>query len=234
MTDERRYREDEIRKIFELAATNERPGLPARTDEDGLTLSELQGIGREVGIDPAQVAEAASALDIPPEVVPRRRLWGMPVSVGRIVELPRAPTDREWELLVAELRRTFGAQGSVTSSSSLREWANGNLHASVEPTETGYRLRLGTIKGNATSLNAVGAAGLAMGVASLVALGVSGGLADGIVGPLALGAMGGVALASNWIRLPRWARERERQMEYVARRAKELIDPRDGPTDPTR
>jgi len=34
---------------------------------------------------------------------------------------------------------------------------------------------------------------------------------------------GGGVLAANNIRLPRWANERERQMEYIANRAKALI-----------
>jgi hypothetical protein len=225
MTDERKYREEEIRQIFELAASREHVGPPALSDEDGLTLAELQGIGREVGLDPAHVAEAATALDTRPAVLPRRTSWGLPISVGHIVGLARAPTDREWETLVAELRRTFGAQGQARSHGGLREWTNGNLHACVEPTETGYRLRLGTLKGSAMPMNAVGVAGLAMGVATLVGLLLTGGLPEGLIGPLMLGAMGGGAFAYNRFSVPRWARERERQMAYIAERAHALIGP---------
>ena len=38
---------------------------------------------------------------------PARSIFGMPVSVRRVVNLSRLPSDREWELLVGELRNTF-------------------------------------------------------------------------------------------------------------------------------
>ncbi len=147
----------------------------------------------------------------------------MPVSVGRIVELERAPTDREWELLVAECRHTFGARGKVTVHGGLREWTNGHLHVYVEPTDAGHRLRLGTLKGNAMSVNAMGFIGLAFGAVMLGAVLLKGGAPDDLFFFGALVTMGAGALAFNVLRLPRWAREREEQMEFIAGRARALI-----------
>jgi len=78
----------------------------------------------------------------PPDVVPQtpatgRAPLGMPTRVGHMVELPRAPTDREWEILVAELRHTFGAQGTLSTHGALREWRNGSRHAGSEPSRSG-------------------------------------------------------------------------------------------------
>ena len=117
---------------------------------EGLTLAELQAIGHEVGLPPERIFEAASALDRRREVPPSRTSLGVPISVGLTVDLPRAPTDREWDMLVAELRTTFRARGRVESTGGSRQWVNGNLHAYVEPTQSGYRLRMGTLKGNAS------------------------------------------------------------------------------------
>jgi hypothetical protein len=219
----RKYREEEIQEIFERAANREDPKSPALLPGNGLSLAELQDIGLEVGLAPDRIAEATAALDLRRAVLPRRTQWGMPVSVGRIVELAREPTDREWDVLVAELRQTFGARGKITYHGGLREWSNGNLHAYVEPSESGYRLRLGTLKGNAMALNAMGIACLAMGAISFAALLVSGGLPQGIFMPAVLGASGVGAFASNMLRLPRWAKQREEQMEYIAGRASALI-----------
>lgn len=223
MTEDRRYREDEIEEIFERAASKEARGVPAPAHQAGLTLSELQDIGRQVGLEPARIAEAAGALDTRAEILPRRTVWGVPISVGQIVELERAPTDREWELLVAEIRRTFGARGQLTEAGGLREWSNGNLHVYVEPTETGHRLRMGTLKGNAASVTAMGVVGLGMGIVFLLSLLADGKLAKGLFLPVAFMLMGGAALASNLVGLPRWAREREEQMKHIGDRATDLI-----------
>ena len=50
MSDERRYSEDEIRKIVETATTRASERSP--TPSDGLTLAEVQMIGQEVGLSP--------------------------------------------------------------------------------------------------------------------------------------------------------------------------------------
>src|ERR1700741_1755290 len=107
MPDERTYGEEEVAQIFEAAAARRGPGSTAPVPTKGLTLAELQAIGGEVGLAPERVAEAAAALDLRRDVRRRTEL-GMPVGVGRTIDLPRAPTDREWEMIVADLRETFG------------------------------------------------------------------------------------------------------------------------------
>lgn len=225
MAHERKYREEEVKEIFDLAVRRDEGERPVPSDEGGLTLAELQEVGLEVGMEPSRIAEAARALDTRREVLPGRTSLGMPISVGRVIELPRAVTDREWELLVAELRETFDARGKVTSHGGLREWTNGNLHAFLEPTETGHRLRLRTLKGSATPLNRMGVAGLALATILLVLSVLAGDLLTvrGLVLPLLFAGMGGGTLASNFLSLPAWAREREGQMDYIAGRARALI-----------
>ncbi|HYH83540.1 MAG TPA: hypothetical protein VEX86_27340 [Longimicrobium sp.] len=224
MPDERKYRDDEVAQIFEQAATaRQSPAPHALAPAEGMTLAELQAIGGEVGLAPERIAEAAAALDVRRDVV-RRSDFGMPVSVRRTVDLPRAPTDREWEMLVADLRETFNARGKEHSHGGIREWHNGNLHAYVEPTPTGgYRLRLGTTKGNALALNRVGAVALVMALVFFVILFLRGDVAAGIMAPLMFAAMGGGAMGINAVRLPGWAREREEQMAQVAARAQVLL-----------
>lgn len=230
MTDERRYTDEEIREIFG-AATEAGPGGRTPSTGTGMTLREIQEIADEVGISPERIAAAAAALDRHPPVTARRRMLGMPIGVGRAVDLPRAPTDREWEMIVADLRETFGARGRVTELRNLREWRNGNLHASIEPTETGYRLRMGTVKGEALSMTRIGFGAVLIAMVMFVAFMLTASGA-GFEGPLILAAMGGAAIASSAIRLPWWARERERQMEEIAARTVDLIG-RSGEPEPS-
>lgn len=228
MADERRYLDDEIAEIFETAATPRASRGVSRTH--GLTLEELQAIGREVGVPPERIADAAKAIERRRQTPVRRRFLGMPLSAGRIIDLPRAPTDREWDVLLAELRRTFGAQGRDSSRGSTREWVNGNLHACIEPTATGYRLRLGTVKGDAGGVNGLGISGV-LSAAILAGAPLLSGAPLDIVGPAFLGLGGAAALLYNYVRLPQWARRRDEQMEYIAGRAAELITGGGPPTD---
>lgn len=223
---ERRYDADEVREIFGLATTGQAVDRPRVTDRAGLTLTDLEEIGREVGLDTERVAEAVAILHAR-QATPRRPAFGMPTRVGRIVDLPRAPTDHEWDLLIAELRTTFEARGHVTSQGGLREWVNGNLHAYIEPAENGYRLRLTTYKGNALSTRVLGGVFLMFAAISVVA----GSAAGAVPAAILFAATGLGVFAADLVRLPRWARKRERQMAYIADWTGALLEsPPDGDT----
>jgi len=211
---ERRYTEEEVTTIFHAAA--EGPSTPThdRSLADGLTLADLQAIGREVGLSPEAVAHAAQALEVRRGAVSRKFL-GLPIGVERRVALRRRLTDEEWERLVVQLRDVFKARGRTKSDGSLRQWTNGNLYVLLEPTPVGDRLRLGSLNGGASASLRLGLA--ALGATALLAIaGLLGGQATNLgtmVGLLA----GGLALIANGaLRLPGWARLRGRQMEDVA------------------
>src|SRR5690349_10605313 len=138
---ERRFSEAEVAAIFERATETSQRDASETSPADGMTLAQLQDIGREVGIPAESIALAAQSLDrdTPP---PARTFLGIPVSAARTVDLGRRISDEEWERFVVELRETFNARGNVTSYGSLRQWTNGNLQALLEPTPTGHRIRL--------------------------------------------------------------------------------------------
>ena len=151
MTD-RRYNDKEIAAIFRAASEGPLSPQQEVPPEEGLTLADLQAIGREVGISPAAVAQAAQALDIRRETAARTFL-GLPIGVARTVSLNRWLTDPEWERLVVQLRDVFNARGTTRSDGSLRQWTNGNLQVLLEPTETGHRLRFLLATGMAMIVN---------------------------------------------------------------------------------
>jgi len=215
---ERRYNDKEIAAIFRAAAEQE-PQNPQRevARDEGLTLAELQAIGGEVGIASEAVAQAARAVDV--RLGPASRtLLGLPVGVSRTVNLNRRLTDEEWERLVVQLREVFNARGRARSEGSLRQWTNGNLQVLLEPTETGHRLRFGTVHGAARA--AIGAGFGVLGIAAIVAVSgaIWGTLGDAMSGIALMAAAGVGMIVSGALRLPRWARLRERQMEALAAR----------------
>jgi len=219
----RRYDDEEMREIFSLATTGGMTYRALPSESGGLTLDELQRVGQEAGIEPTRVAQAAAKVDARGRLAPVRRSFGLPVGLSRVVDLPRAPTEREWEQLIAEFRTTFRTQGHATTSGGLREWSQGELFISVEPTEQGQQLRLSTLKSDAMALNGLG---LVMGGMSLLMGAVVAAAGKPEKALLVLGMFGAMALAAfgaNLVRLPRWARERERQMEAIAEHAVKLL-----------
>ena len=216
---ERRFSEAEVAAIFERATETPHGGAGGTLPAEGMTLAELQDIGREVGISAESIALAAQSLgrDEPPRA---RTFLGLPLSAERTVDLGRRISDEEWERFIVDLRETFNAPGTVKSHGSLRQWTNGNLQALLEPTATGHRIRLRTIKGDAVGMmiGGLGMLGFSSMVLAIVAL--KGALGDpgllaamGTLGTAGLGMFGSTAL-----RLPRWARTRQRQMDELADR----------------
>lgn len=220
MADERRYSDEEVAEIIGRAAAPAESEQALSSDR-GLTLTELQAIGREVGIGPAQVAAAAREIDGRGTPLAARRSLGMPISAGLSVPLPRAPTDHEWERLLGDIRQTFGAHGKTDTSGSARLWRNGNLRVYCEPAGDGHRLRFVTRKSDATSYNLLGVGALLLGLLMMVfaLLGTGGEL----LGALLITLMGAAALGRNVLMLPRWAAEREEQFETLGARAQEML-----------
>lgn len=148
MTDPRRYDDDEVRAIFERATKVEVSSVPAvrydATPGTGLTLDEIQTIGKEAGIDPGRIAEAATALTRFGSGKSTARHYGADVLATHTLELPRILTDLEWDHLVVRLRDAFGAKGEVRKEGSLRTWTHAHKHIQVllEPTPGGARLRM--------------------------------------------------------------------------------------------
>ena len=215
---ERRYNDKEIAAIFRAAA-EDGPQSPQRevARDEGLTLAELQAIGSEVGIPSDAVAQAARAVDVRLGAASRTFL-GLPIGVARTVNLNRRLTDEEWERLVVQLREVFNARGRTRSEGSLRQWTNGNLQVLLEPTETGHRLRFGTLHGGARA--SIGAGIAVLGITAIVVISgaVWGTLGEALPGIALMAAAGAGMIASGALRLPRWARLREAQMEALAAR----------------
>jgi hypothetical protein len=214
---ERRYSEEEVAAIFERAAEAQqavRRQLPAGT---GMTLADLRTIGHEVGIPAELVDQAALSIEQHGREATRNFL-GLPVGVGRTVDLGRRLTDDEWDRLVVDLRETFDARGTLRTDGSLRQWTNGNLQALLEPTATGHRLRLKTLMGSARGMMTMGLALLGVTAIMTIASAATGNVAGALAEAGGLMVAGAAMFTIGAARLPGWAKTRRRQMEGVAAR----------------
>jgi hypothetical protein len=217
---ERRYNEEEVAAIFERAAQAQATGhgtvVPLASSE-GMTLGQLQDIGREVGLSPAEIETAARGVARAGEPTSRKVL-GVTIGVGRTVELDRKITEEEWERLVVDLRETFDARGRLKAEGSFRQWTNGNLQALLEPTENGHRLRLKTVKGDVAAFLAFGGMMLAVAVGGALSSMFVPNAAELLGRLTTLGFVGGAVLGVGLIRLPSWTRTRRQQMAEIAAR----------------
>jgi hypothetical protein len=212
---ERRFNEEEVALIFQRAAEAQHQiSQTPLASREGMTLTELQAIGREVGISSDELASAAKAVELRPQST-SRNLLGFPIGVGLSVDLGHKMSQEEWERFVADLRETFDARGVVRQEGNLRYWANGNLQALLEPVGVGDRIRLRTVKGDAAGriIGAVGFAALAVGALVARSIGVD---VASLGSYMLLGTAGAAAFGFGALRLPSWARLRRSQMEQVA------------------
>ncbi len=216
---DRRYNDTEIEKIFARATEVQHATPRQLPSTEGMSLVELQAIGREAGIAPELVAEAARALD-QSHTPPTRTLLGLPIAVAHTVELGRRLTDAEWEQLVVQCRETFDARGKVHSEGSFRQWTNGNLQVLLEPSGDGHRVRFRTLNATSRFYMGMGAGLVAVGVISSAQLIFSGdaGFALAMAETGWLGLLGAGFAAFGALRLPAWARTRREQMRRLGAR----------------
>jgi hypothetical protein len=216
---ERRYTDDEVAAII-ATATEAQQSVQAKFGPfagGGMTLAEVQEIGREVGIAPELTLKAARAIDQRIESSTSRFL-GLPIGVGESAHLGRTVPDEEWERLVSDLRMTFNATGRTRQDGSFRQWSNGNLRAVLEPTEGGHRFRIQSMKGNARAymMGGLGLVGLAAVFGLSTLLGASGNLTLAKIAQI--GFLGAAVLAVGALQVPGWARERRAQMQALISR----------------
>lgn len=216
MSTPRRFSEREIREVFERAAAQQQA---ASQPSDGLTLDEMQEVAASAGIAPEFVAAAAQSVALGEPERGRTTVGPVPTGVYHTELLPGPPTDEAWARLVADLRRTFDAEGKVRADGAVREWRNGNLRATLEPAGAGSRLSLRTRRDGAASRVANGAVWAVLGVVAVAVSLIGFGDVEAALGWLWMVAGGGLLGVTGWVGQRSWAQTREQQMEALAARA---------------
>lgn len=156
---ERIYTEQEVFEIIERAAELQMQTARSREDRSGLTLSELETVAKETGLDPAHLRRAVAELDEPGNALfdASARTTSTHIFMERWV--PGALTPEVWEDIVAELRHRFdtdlGAMmgvnygtGTTEQIGRTLEWkhtsaAGVETRAMLRPRGDGVRIRLG-------------------------------------------------------------------------------------------
>ena len=198
----RTYSEAEVASIIERAVERQR-AVEAGVGEAGLTLDEIERIGREAGIDPAHLRAAAAEVDDLGRTLPRQSgQTRTEVYVERWLDTPFALDG--WEDAVAHLRMAFGApMGAAfgeTAGESVQqvgrsfEWSHTSslgvrTRVVVSPRGDRTRLRITQLVG----LSSPTVEGISYGGAiALLLATVAGGIGGEALGAASLGAVVGV------------------------------------------
>jgi hypothetical protein len=219
---ERRYSDDDVRRILDAAAEAESDASGMAPESRGMTLAEIERIAVEAGLNPGSVAAAAAALDQAPRPVETPRLLGLPVGVRESVPLARPLSDGEWRRLVTLLRDTFEAEGREEQLPGRRAWRNGNLRVAMESVGDATLLELRTRRESALGFVRGGAGMLATSVVAGAAINLFPGSAGAGAGVMMLALGGALMLALGALPLPWWSSTRRRQFASVADYARQL------------
>jgi len=122
---ERKFNDEEVALIIKRAAELQQTEQTEQDPGNALSLTEVEEIAREAGIDPKLIRRAAVGLD-QPALTNRPSPWiGSPTRVvfERVVD-GEIPVD-EFEPLIAEIRRTFGDNGLPSVLGKSLAWSSG-------------------------------------------------------------------------------------------------------------
>ncbi len=150
---ERTYSEREIADLIARAAERQQDARQ-RDDGPGLTLSEIERIGRESGIDPAHLRAAAAEMDSAGRTLSRQSGHTRThVTAERWIDAPLAP--EAWEEAVTELQDRLGVNatywmgqssgGTVQQVGNAYEWQHTSsigVQTTVTASPRGDRTRL--------------------------------------------------------------------------------------------
>ena len=187
--DKRRYSDEEFALILRRAVEiegrptpdPETPTLPLPTS-DGLTLTEIQEIAGEAGIDPGAVAEAASALSLEKPSTLAIFLGSPPkMQVERFV--PGHPSAEQMSVMIDQAREILERDGDANEVLGGLEWrfqesGESSTFIQVAPRGDGTRIRI--------SVNRAGQAFLSYWV-PMTASAVIAGITLGAIEPSTLG-----------------------------------------------
>ncbi len=107
----RKFNEEEVALIIKRAAELQQTQQVQQEPSTALTLSEVEQIAREAGIDPMLIRQAAHGLDRPSETIRPSPWVGAPTRLvfERVVDGEISVDD--FEPIINEVRRTFGDNG---------------------------------------------------------------------------------------------------------------------------
>ncbi len=214
----RQYSEKEVAAILKKAA--HASSQDKRQAEEGLTLDELEAIGREHDIDPTAIRRAAASLDRVREASRAGTYLGVNTDVRHIARIPGPVSGDTFASIAEDCRRIFGARGHVRSDETSWEWHNGNLRVVLEPDpdSAGHRLYMSSRLGAARSMAPAGLFAAVM-AAFVFLAGTFTGEPDIVPISVLMAVVGAALYSVAHVSTRSWSAERQAQMTELGQRA---------------
>ncbi len=158
---DRKYDDKEVGQILNAAAEME-SGMSTLTSGDGITLTELQRIAEEVGINPDNVERAATALSVNSQRKSQRRSGSVMIES----RIDGVISEDIWDELITEVQRFAGKPGSTLAQGPAREWTGTSSMGSL--------MFSATTRNGSTRLKILGDSGMV--TATTIPLGIASGM----------------------------------------------------------
>lgn len=184
----RRYTDKEVGKILRRATEIQR-AEPTATDPEGLTVSELEDVAKEAGIDPRYLRRAAAELEVGGGSDVWAKLAGAPFGFVLERVVPGEVRESMFEELVPIMQTATIGQGTASAVGKTLTWTSrSDSNSSSQQILISYR------DGETTVRIEERMSGFAGGLFGGLLGGVGGGVGIGAGGAVA-GVLGSVALA---------------------------------------
>lgn len=194
------------------------------TDPTGLTFEELQQIAAEAGIDPAYLTAAISEQEQAGDVDERFYWLGAPTSVELERVIPGEVSEKQWEEMVDEIRRSFklvGASGRVGQS---REWTHDSKEQQAQVTVTSRegqtKIRLFTRHPQVAAVTFLPALSLGIMIPVLISEGLALTLLPGLFASIV--AIAGLFMALRFL-FSRLIRGKQRKAQQLLDRLQQIV-----------
>ncbi|WP_412061890.1 hypothetical protein [Rubrivirga sp. IMCC45206] len=219
---ERTYSEREVADLIGRAVERQQEAAAPHA-EVGLTLAEVERIGRETGIDPAHLRAAAAEMDAAGRTLSRQSgQTTTHVAVERWVDAPLTPEG--WEDIVAHLEAEIGLDTALTTHGTVQqvghayEWSHTSslgirTTVTASAREGRTRLRLRQLVGSA----GVRTEGVIYGlVIAIVAAFIATAVASGAVGFATFALVWAMAAPATMALDRRWRDKKLRGLNTIA------------------
>lgn len=223
-SDDRRFTDREMKLIFERAGEAD----VAAQSEQGYSLAEMEEIARQVGLNPAAIAKAASTIRAPESSHP---VLGAPVRFRASRTLPGKLTEDDIASVALHVREETGVHGELRNVPGGVEWrartAMGLFVVDFTTRGDGTRVDLTVARGDEAVLTAMGAGAAGATVGAIAAYFIAnalGAVGFGEVVVSAVTALGGAAAVVRmwWPRVARrWAKKTDALMQSIAESAEQ-------------
>lgn len=122
---DREFDDAQVSRILERAAEQQKQAeRGALVRRRGTSLTQLEEIASEVGIEPRFVRAAALEVEVGADAEEPKTILGIPERIGEVRVIPSGIDDTSWGRIVEELRTTFGSHGVTSQFGEVREWAS--------------------------------------------------------------------------------------------------------------